>query len=130
MHHRALFFLATSPGTSTSVPFPGTPLELSHATGQEGAGSVPRLLLACCLPSLHWAGTCPPPPTCLLATGLLVGPATASSPSLQAVGCCLHQRGHRPWVTTPLSSLITLPYGEASLLLLSDNADDQTCSKR
>lgn len=48
----------------------------------------PRLLLSFCLPVPHPAGTCSPPPACLLVTGLVVGHVLARSPALQAVGCC------------------------------------------
>jgi len=66
----------------------------------------PRLLWACWLPLLHWAGTCPPCLASLLVTGLLVGPVIARSPASlmwSAVGLHLRQRGHCPWVTATLS---------------------------
>lgn len=112
MHHRALFFLATSPGTSTSVPLPRSPTEAEPCCGQVGANAVPggSCLAACpcctemgpaqpsCLSAGHWAvsGTCycrQQPLPCRLRGAVGLGswpPSTPWLPSLmeEHPSCC------------------------------------------
>ena len=132
MHHQALFFLPTSPGTSTSVPLSRSPTEAELCRGQVGASAVPGCSWLAACPSCTELG--PVHPLLFVCWSLgcrwdLLLPAALSCRLWGAVGLCLHQRGHCPWVTATLSSLIAFPYGGALLLQLSDNADDQICSK-